>query len=148
MVLAGRDAQQNEALVSERPNYIFLVVVFTEFLIFFVAGKALHATRRHLRSRRLKWYGDTYNFVYLCISMFLLICCACVRVGAATCVLRNKSKSAPVSPIALQEAATMAVCHSVAWSSKAISSAWWVHSHQVRCDFRIPFIRCLPSPFL
>lgn len=51
--------------------------------------------------------------------------------GAATCVVRNKSPSAVVSPIALHEAATAAVCRSVAWTNKVVTSAWWVYANQV-----------------
>lgn len=38
----------------------------------------------------------------------------------------------PVPPRTLTEAGTMAVCYSAAWDAKIITSAWWVHHHQVR----------------
>uniref|UniRef100_A0A8C9Z7Z4 Ribosome quality control complex subunit NEMF n=1 Tax=Sander lucioperca TaxID=283035 RepID=A0A8C9Z7Z4_SANLU len=37
----------------------------------------------------------------------------------------------PVPPRTLTEAGTMAVCYSAAWDAKIITSAWWVHHHQV-----------------
>ena len=61
--------------------------------------------------------------------------------GASSCIVRSKSSasrnsgcgedSAPLSPLALQEAGAFAVCRSVAWTHKAVSSAWWVFAHQV-----------------
>ena len=53
--------------------------------------------------------------------------------GAATCIIRNKSLTHPISPLALHEAATMAVCRSTAWANKVGgTSAWWVYPSQVR----------------
>lgn len=52
-------------------------------------------------------------------------------IGASTCIVRNKSLTSAVSPLALQEAGTVAVCRSVAWTNKTLTSAWWVHAHQV-----------------
>uniref|UniRef100_A0A671V689 Ribosome quality control complex subunit NEMF n=1 Tax=Sparus aurata TaxID=8175 RepID=A0A671V689_SPAAU len=37
----------------------------------------------------------------------------------------------PIPPRTLTEAGTMAVCYSAAWDAKIITSAWWVHHHQV-----------------
>ena len=51
--------------------------------------------------------------------------------GAATCVVRNKAANSVVSPIALHEAATAAVCRSIAWTNKVVTSAWWVYANQV-----------------
>ncbi|XP_007565565.1 ribosome quality control complex subunit NEMF isoform X1 [Poecilia formosa] len=50
--------------------------------------------------------------------------------GATSCVIKNPSGDA-VPPRTLTEAATMAVCYSAAWDAKIITSAWWVHHHQV-----------------
>ncbi|VEU36224.1 unnamed protein product [Pseudo-nitzschia multistriata] len=60
--------------------------------------------------------------------------------GAASCVLRAKRKRDPktgkTSPIplssqALREAGNFTICRSSAWSSRMVTSAWWVESHQV-----------------
>ncbi|XP_039525366.1 nuclear export mediator factor Nemf-like isoform X2 [Pimephales promelas] len=50
--------------------------------------------------------------------------------GATSCVIKNPSGQ-PVPPRTLTEAGTMAVCYSAAWDAKVITSAWWVHHHQV-----------------
>lgn len=50
--------------------------------------------------------------------------------GATSCVIKNPSGN-PVPPRSLTEAGTMAVCYSAAWDAKVITSAWWVHHHQV-----------------
>ena len=99
LVLAGRDAHQNETLV-----------------------------KRYLRP------GDAY----LHADVF----------GASSCILRAKRKriirssaknknqkySTQVLPLpeqALREAGHFTICHSSAWSTKMITSAWYVESHQV-----------------
>lgn len=59
--------------------------------------------------------------------------------GASSCVLRakrhrlknGKTVALPLSEQALQEAGNFTMCRSSAWSSKMITSAWWVESHQV-----------------
>uniref|UniRef100_A0A672PVD0 Nuclear export mediator factor n=1 Tax=Sinocyclocheilus grahami TaxID=75366 RepID=A0A672PVD0_SINGR len=50
--------------------------------------------------------------------------------GATSCVIKNPSGEA-VPPRTLTEAGTMAVCYSAAWDAKVVTSAWWVHHHQV-----------------
>lgn len=50
--------------------------------------------------------------------------------GASSIVVKNPLGS-PVPPKTLNEAGTMAVCSSVAWDSKVVTSAWWVHHDQV-----------------
>lgn len=55
--------------------------------------------------------------------------------GASSCIVRAKldqdSKPLPISPFALQEAGTMTICRSGAWTVKVVMSAWWVHAFQV-----------------
>ncbi|KAG7336819.1 fibronectin-binding protein [Nitzschia inconspicua] len=60
--------------------------------------------------------------------------------GAASCILRAKRRRDPktgkTSPIplsnqALREAGNFTICRSSAWSSRMVTSAWWVESHQV-----------------
>ncbi|KAL0127872.1 hypothetical protein PUN28_003250 [Cardiocondyla obscurior] len=50
--------------------------------------------------------------------------------GASSVVIKNPSGN-PVPPKTLAEAGTMAVAYSIAWDSKVIASAWWVHHDQV-----------------
>lgn len=50
--------------------------------------------------------------------------------GASSVVIKNPSGN-PVSPKSLAEAGAMAVAYSIAWDSKVITSAWWVHHDQV-----------------
>lgn len=50
--------------------------------------------------------------------------------GATSCVIKNPSGD-PIPPRTLTEAGTMAVCYSAAWDAKIVTSAWWVHHHQV-----------------
>jgi predicted ribosome quality control (RQC) complex YloA/Tae2 family protein len=90
LVLAGKDAQQNEQLV-----------------------------KRYLRP------GDAYLHAEVH--------------GAATCILRakrrrrgdGKTQVVPLSDQSLREAGTFTICRSAAWSSKMVTSAYWVESHQV-----------------
>ncbi|CAJ1942040.1 unnamed protein product [Cylindrotheca closterium] len=59
--------------------------------------------------------------------------------GAASCVLRAKRKrqtNGKTTPLslsdqALREAGNFTICRSSAWSSRMVTSAWWVESHQV-----------------
>lgn len=50
--------------------------------------------------------------------------------GASSVVIKNPSGK-PVPPKTLNEAGTMAICYSVAWDAKIVTSAWWVYHHQV-----------------
>lgn len=50
--------------------------------------------------------------------------------GASSVVVKNPSGQ-PVPPKSLNEAGTMAICYSVAWEAKVVTSAWWVHANQV-----------------
>ena len=53
--------------------------------------------------------------------------------GAASVVIKNSisTPEAPIPPSTLSQAGNLAVCTSNAWDSKAVMSAWWVHSDQV-----------------
>lgn len=55
--------------------------------------------------------------------------------GAPTCIVRNpfpKTGTARAIPAeSMRQAGTFCVCKSSAWSSKIVTSAWWVESHQV-----------------
>ncbi|KAF0296435.1 Nuclear export mediator factor Nemf [Amphibalanus amphitrite] len=50
--------------------------------------------------------------------------------GAASLVVKNPT-GAEVPPKTLNEAGSFAVCNSSAWDAKIVTSAWWVHAHQV-----------------
>ncbi|XP_038612268.1 nuclear export mediator factor NEMF [Tachyglossus aculeatus] len=50
--------------------------------------------------------------------------------GATSCVIKNPTGEA-IPPRTLTEAGTMALCYSAAWDARVITSAWWVHHHQV-----------------
>lgn len=59
--------------------------------------------------------------------------------GSTSTILRAKRRRgkdgktlpAPLSEIALSEAGNFTICRSSAWTSRMITSAWWVESHQV-----------------
>lgn len=50
--------------------------------------------------------------------------------GASSVVVKNPGGNS-VPPKSLNEAGTMAICYSVAWDAKVVTSAWWVHANQV-----------------
>lgn len=50
--------------------------------------------------------------------------------GASSVVIRNPSGN-DVPPKTLLEAGTMAICYSVAWDAKVVTTAYWVKSEQV-----------------
>lgn len=81
LVVGGRDAQQNEAIV-----------------------------KKYLRPGDIYVHADLH--------------------GASSIVIKNPSGT-PVPPKTLNEAGTMAICYSAAWDAKVVTSAWWVHHHQV-----------------
>ncbi|KAK8780456.1 hypothetical protein V5799_018203 [Amblyomma americanum] len=81
LVVGGRDAQQNEAIV-----------------------------KKYLRPGDIYVHADLH--------------------GASSIVIKNPT-GAPVPPKTLNEAGTMAICYSAAWDAKVVTSAWWVHHHQV-----------------
>ncbi|XP_023006487.1 nuclear export mediator factor Nemf [Cucurbita maxima] len=51
--------------------------------------------------------------------------------GASSTVIRNHKPEQPVPPLTLNQAGCFTVCHSQAWDSKIVTSAWWVYPHQV-----------------
>jgi predicted ribosome quality control (RQC) complex YloA/Tae2 family protein len=52
--------------------------------------------------------------------------------GAASVVVRNRrGKEQPIPPLTLQQAGQFCICHSQAWNNGIVTSAWWVHPHQV-----------------
>ncbi|KAG9457739.1 hypothetical protein H6P81_002247 [Aristolochia fimbriata] len=51
--------------------------------------------------------------------------------GASSTVIKNHNPDNPVPPLTLNQAGCFTVCHSQAWDSKIVTSAWWVYPHQV-----------------
>ncbi|KAF3456411.1 hypothetical protein FNV43_RR01061 [Rhamnella rubrinervis] len=51
--------------------------------------------------------------------------------GASSTVIKNHRPELPVPPLTLNQAGCFTVCHSQAWDSKIVTSAWWVYPHQV-----------------
>ncbi|KAH9683984.1 CCHC-type domain-containing protein [Citrus sinensis] len=51
--------------------------------------------------------------------------------GASSTVIKNHRPEQPVPPLTLNQAGCFTVCHSQAWDSKMVTSAWWVYPHQV-----------------
>ncbi|KAL6571712.1 hypothetical protein OROHE_003355 [Orobanche hederae] len=51
--------------------------------------------------------------------------------GASSTVIKNHKPEIPVPPLTLNQAGCFTVCHSQAWNSKIVTSAWWVYPHQV-----------------
>uniref|UniRef100_A0A5B6ZXF4 Putative nuclear export mediator factor Nemf isoform X1 n=1 Tax=Davidia involucrata TaxID=16924 RepID=A0A5B6ZXF4_DAVIN len=51
--------------------------------------------------------------------------------GASSTVIKNHKPEQPVPPLTLNQAGCFTVCHSQAWDSKIVTSAWWVYPHQV-----------------
>ncbi|XP_008801756.2 nuclear export mediator factor NEMF [Phoenix dactylifera] len=51
--------------------------------------------------------------------------------GASSTVIKNYKPDSPIPPLTLNQAGCFTVCHSQAWDSKIVTSAWWVYPHQV-----------------
>jgi predicted ribosome quality control (RQC) complex YloA/Tae2 family protein len=51
--------------------------------------------------------------------------------GAASTVIKNNDSTMPIPPLTLSQAGQACVCRSAAWDAKVITSAYWVHPHQV-----------------
>ncbi|XP_047338273.1 ribosome quality control complex subunit NEMF isoform X2 [Impatiens glandulifera] len=51
--------------------------------------------------------------------------------GASSTVIKNHKPENPIPPLTLNQAGCFTVCHSAAWNSKIVTSAWWVYPHQV-----------------
>lgn len=51
--------------------------------------------------------------------------------GASSTVIKNHKADQAIPPLTLNQAGCFTVCHSQAWDSKIVTSAWWVYPHQV-----------------
>ncbi|GJQ11321.1 hypothetical protein GpartN1_g3112.t1 [Galdieria partita] len=82
LVIAGKDAQQNELIV-----------------------------KRYMKAYDVYVHADIH--------------------GASSVIVKNHVRDKPIPLQTLIEAGTFAMCHSSAWNSKIVSSAYWVHASQV-----------------
>ncbi len=51
--------------------------------------------------------------------------------GAASTIIKNHEPEKSVPPLSISQAGCACVCRSAAWDAKIVTSAWWVHQHQV-----------------
>ncbi|KAJ1265873.1 hypothetical protein BS78_08G106800 [Paspalum vaginatum] len=51
--------------------------------------------------------------------------------GASSTIIKNHKPDTPIPPLTLNQAGCFTVCHSKAWDSKIVTSAWWVYPNQV-----------------
>lgn len=51
--------------------------------------------------------------------------------GASSTIIKNHKPDNPIPPLTLNQAGSFTVCHSKAWDSKIVTSAWWVYPYQV-----------------
>jgi len=102
LVLGGRDAHQNEALVKKflRPGDAYLHADGHGAASCILRAKRIRVPAKNAQGKNAKK-------------------------GATT------TKTLPLSDQALREAGNFTICRSSAWTSKMITSAWWVESHQV-----------------
>jgi predicted ribosome quality control (RQC) complex YloA/Tae2 family protein len=114
---------------------------------------AIQAKRKPLWFEKFNWFVTSDNYLVLggrdaqqnelLVKRYLRPGDAYLHAdvhGAASCILRAKrrrdTKTGKTSPIplssqALREAGNFTICRSSAWSSRMVTSAWWVESHQV-----------------
>lgn len=55
--------------------------------------------------------------------------------GAASTIVKNHEPEKAVPPLTISQAGCACVCRSAAWDAKIVTSAWWVHQHQVRLNY-------------
>ncbi|KAL0046515.1 hypothetical protein WJX82_002614 [Trebouxia sp. C0006] len=51
--------------------------------------------------------------------------------GAASTIIKNHEPEKALPPLSISQAGCACVCRSAAWDAKIVTSAWWVHHHQV-----------------
>jgi predicted ribosome quality control (RQC) complex YloA/Tae2 family protein len=104
LVLGGRDAHQNELLVK---RYLRTGDAYLHADVHGASSCILRAKRRRIR-RPINHGSDSNEG----------------PTGGGTHIV-------PLSEQALREAGNFTICHSSAWTSRMITSAWWVESYQV-----------------
>ncbi|GJM95424.1 hypothetical protein PR202_ga12159 [Eleusine coracana subsp. coracana] len=57
--------------------------------------------------------------------------------GASSTIIKNHKPDTPIPPLTLNQAGSFTVCHSKAWDSKIVTSAWWVYPHQMRALWQL-----------
>jgi len=117
------------------------------------ANITLQAKRKPMWFEKFNWFITTDNYLVLggrdaqqneqIVKRYLRPGDAYLHAdvhGAASCILRAKRQRdpktgrttpIPLSSQALREAGNFTICRSSAWSSRMVTSAWWVESHQV-----------------
>jgi len=117
------------------------------------ANITLQAKRKPMWFEKFNWFITTDNYLVLggrdaqqneqIVKRYLRPGDAYLHAdvhGAASCILRakrqrdpktGKTTPIPLSSQALREAGNFTICRSSAWSSRMVTSAWWVESHQV-----------------
>ena len=117
------------------------------------ANISLQAKRKPMWFEKFNWFITTDNYLVLggrdaqqneqIVKRYLRPGDAYLHAdvhGAASCILRakrqrdpktGKTAPLPLSSQALREAGNFTICRSSAWSSRMVTSSWWVESHQV-----------------
>ncbi|MEQ2187417.1 hypothetical protein GOODEAATRI_004519 [Goodea atripinnis] len=80
------------------------------------------------KARKVYWFE---KFLWFISSENYLVIAGRDQQQNEMIVKRYLRAGDPIPPRTLTEAGTMAVCYSAAWDAKIITSAWWVHHHQV-----------------
>eukprot|EP01034_Spumella_vulgaris_P026390 gene26390-32964_t len=88
------------------------------------------AQQNELLFKRYLRQGDVYVHADLSGASSCIVRAKAPVVGAAD-TTDSPSKTPSISPLAIQEAGIMAVCRSLAWTAKVMTSAWWVWASQV-----------------
>jgi predicted ribosome quality control (RQC) complex YloA/Tae2 family protein len=102
LVIGGRDAAQNELLVK---RYLRAGDAYLHADVHGASSCILRAKRR--RNDSTTSNNNTAN------------------------IAKATTQIVPLSDQALREAGHFTICHSAAWKSRIITSAWWVEAHQV-----------------
>ncbi|XP_076982933.1 ribosome quality control complex subunit NEMF isoform X2 [Tamandua tetradactyla] len=80
------------------------------------------------KARKVYWFE---KFLWFISSENYLIISGRDQQQNEIIVKRYLTPGEPIPPRTLTEAGTMALCYSAAWDARVITSAWWVHHHQV-----------------
>jgi len=105
---------------------------------------AIREIRKPAWFEKFDWFISSENFLIiagkdaqqneLVVKRYMRACDVYVHAdihGASSVVVKNPVKDKPIPLQTLIEAGAFAMCHSSAWNSKIVSSAWWVHANQV-----------------
>jgi len=108
------------------------------------AAAAAAAARKPYWFERFHWFISSENYLVLSgrdaqqnellVKRYLRKGDAYVHAdlhGAASTIVKNSDPSMPIPPLTLSQAGQACICRSAAWDAKIITSAYWVHPHQV-----------------